>query len=312
MALLNVANMNALTSNDDMHDTQTSSHLGDLSNTTASAVSWAAIFAGAAAAAALSLILLILGTGLGLSAVSPWAFSGISAITIGFSAIIWLAFTQIIAYGMGGYIAGRLRTKWADAHVDEVYFRDTAHGFLTWAIASLATAALLSSVISAIVGTGVKASTSLVGTTLANMSANPSNTDANNKLSYFVDSLFRKAPNSDVTPSADNNLNATAEFSNIFKHTLNTGKLSAEDTQYMGNVVAARTGLDQADAEKRVAETYTSVQTNLRITEIAAKEAADNARRATAYAALWLFVSLLIGAFSASLAATYGGRCRDA
>ena len=99
-----------------------------------SAVSWGAIMAGAAAAA-LSLILLILGTGLGLSSVSPWSHDGISATTFGVSTIVWLALTQLLASGMGGYLAGRLRTKWVETHTDEVYFRDTAHGFLAWAIA---------------------------------------------------------------------------------------------------------------------------------------------------------------------------------
>ncbi len=96
----------------------------------ASAVSWGAIVAGAAAAAALSLILLMLGVGLGLSAVSPWARDGVSATTFGVSTIVWLTLTQLLASAMGGYLAGRLRTKWAAAHSDEVYFRDTAHGFL--------------------------------------------------------------------------------------------------------------------------------------------------------------------------------------
>ena len=109
----------------------------------ASAVSWGAIVAGAAGGAALSLILLMLGTGLGLSSVSPWAYSGVSATTFGVSTILWLTFTQLVASGMGGYLAGRLRTKWVAVHTDEVYFRDTAHGFLAWAIAALATAALL-------------------------------------------------------------------------------------------------------------------------------------------------------------------------
>src|SRR3989338_8149808 len=104
---------------------------------TNSAVSWAAILAGAAGAAALSLLLMILGTGLGFSAVSPWRMEGISATTFGVAAIAWLSFTQLAASGIGGYLAGRLRTKWMDVHTDEVYFRDTAHGFLTWAIASL-------------------------------------------------------------------------------------------------------------------------------------------------------------------------------
>ena len=132
-----------------------------------SAASWAAIFAGATAAAALALILLLLGTGLGLTTVSPWANNstnnGISATSFGLTAILWLSFTLVVSYGMGGYLAGRLRTRWLSVHSDEVYFRDTAHGFLTWAVASLASAALLTSVIGSIVGTGLNSAPAILG-----------------------------------------------------------------------------------------------------------------------------------------------------
>ena len=97
----------------------------------------------------------------------------------------------------------------------------------------------------------------------------------------------------------------------ILLNSVRSGALPAEDLRYVGQVVAQRTGLSQADAEKRVDDTYTRVQTRLRDAETAAREAADKARKASAYAALWLFVSLLIGAFVASLAATFGGRQRD-
>ena len=96
---------------------------------TASAVSWGAIAAGAAAAAALSLILLLLGVGLGLSSVSPWAGAGVSTAGFGVSTIVWLTLTQLLASAVGGYLAGRLRTRSIAAATDEVYFRDTAHGF---------------------------------------------------------------------------------------------------------------------------------------------------------------------------------------
>ena len=101
-----------------------------------SGVSWSAVIAGAFVTAALSLILLALGTGLGLSSVSPYSGSGISASTVGKSAIVWLIVMEILSSAMGGYLAGRLRTKWASIHSDEVYFRDTAHGFLAWATAN--------------------------------------------------------------------------------------------------------------------------------------------------------------------------------
>src|ERR1035437_5848129 len=117
-----------------------------------SGISWAAVFGGAFVAAAISLILLALGTGIGLSSVSPWSNAGASASTINTAAILWLIIIQIIASAMGGYLAGRLRTKWATIHTDEVYFRDTAHGFLVWAVGLVITASFLASAATSIVG----------------------------------------------------------------------------------------------------------------------------------------------------------------
>ena len=296
-----------------------------------SAVSWAAVFAGAVAAAALALILLILGIGLGMSAVSPWAPQGISAGTFGIAAIAWLTVTQILASGLGGYLAGRLRTKWLSVHTDEVYFRDTAHGFLAWAVAALVTAAALASATGAIVGSSVQAGAAVAGTAVTgavgaataaaagNQSASTAPADAT---SYFVDSLFRKdssisSPSTPVVPvgtdasAASSPAVSAAEVSRIFANSLRTGTLPPEDVRYVGQVVAQRSALSQADAEKRVNDTFARMQTKLREAETAAREAADKARKASAYAALWIFVSLLMGAFAASLAATFGGRQRD-
>ncbi len=303
-----------------------------------SAVSWGAILAGAAAAAALSLILLILGTGLGLSSVSPWANSGVTATTLGVSTIVWITFTQLAASGLGGYLAGRLRTKWISVHTDEVYFRDTAHGFLAWAVASLATAALLTSTIGTILSGGIQAGAAVAGgvatTTAASavtaVSEMAKSDNGAAPMGYFLDSLFRKDVNAttasapaptgaqpgssaqaaSVTTNA-NPANPSSEVARIFMNTIHTGNLPAEDVRYVGQLVAQRTGLTQQEAEKRVTDTYTRAQTTLKNAETAAKEAADKARKASAYAALWLFVSLLVGAFFASLSATFGGRRRD-
>ena len=302
----------------------------------ASAVSWGAIVAGAAGAAALSLILLILGTGLGLSSVSPWAQNGISATTFGVSTILWITLTQLVASGMGGYLAGRLRVKWVSVHTDEVHFRDTAHGFLAWAVASLATAALLTSAIGSIISGGVQAGATVAGGVAATATvaaaggaavagSEAAKSDTNNgPMGYFVDSLFRKDMNAAVTTTAvtggstmsggvadQSNTTSSSEVAHIFMNTIRTGPLPAEDIRYVGQVVSQRTGLTQQDAEKRVSDTYARVQAKLRDAETAARDAADKARKASAYAALWLFISLLIGAFVASLAATYGGRQRD-
>ena len=291
----------------------------------ASAVSWGAVLAGAAGAAALSLILLVLGVGLGLSAVSPWAQTGASAKTFGVSTILWFTFTQLVASAMGGYLAGRLRTRWASVPSDEVYFRDTAHGFLAWAIASLATAALLGSVIGNIAGAGVQAGASVAGgvastavaaTTGAATSGMPSEAkseSASGPMAYFVDSLFRRDTGAAPLPAdANAAMPSSAEVTRILMNTIRAGALPAADARYVGQLVAQRTGLTQTDAERRVTETYARMQASLNEAQASAKDAADSARKASAYGALWLFISLLAGAFVASLSATWGGRMRDA
>ncbi|PKO31273.1 MAG: hypothetical protein CVU34_17590 [Betaproteobacteria bacterium HGW-Betaproteobacteria-7] len=291
-----------------------------------SAVSWGAIAAGAAAAAALSLILLILGVGLGLSTISPWAREGVSAANFGVSTIVWLTLTQLLSAAMGGYLAGRLRTKWTDTHTDEVYFRDTAHGFLAWAVASLATAALLTSVIGAILGGGIQAGASVVGgvANTATVAAGGlaasgrTATEDSGPMAYFVDSLFRREGSAEAASlsaaeaSEWTMANEAAEVGRIFMNVSRSEPLPPADVRYVGQLVAQRTGMSQQEAEKRVTDVYTRAQTQLTTAEAAVKDAADNARQASAYAALWIFVSLLIGAFVASLAATYGGRQRDA
>ena len=288
----------------------------------ASAVSWGAILAGAAGAAALSLILLILGTGLGLSSVSPFAASGVSATTFSVSTILWITFTQLAASGLGGYLAGRLRTRWASTHVDEVYFRDTAHGFLAWSIATLATAAMLTSAIGAIVGTGASAVGSVAGGAAATAAvAAPAaagamkNDGAGMGNGYFVDSLFRKDAAAPAATAASgvptDSAPMGAEAGRIFASGLEAGALPPEDSKYVGQQVAQRTGLSQADAEKRVDDAFARMKAKADQAKAEAKEAADKARKASAYAALWLFISLLAGAFVASLLATFGGRQRD-
>jgi hypothetical protein len=293
----------------------------------ASGVSWAAIFAGAAGAAALSLILLILGVGLGLSSVSPFAGAGASATTFGVSTIAWLTFTQLAASGVGGYLAGRLRTRWVGTHTDEVYFRDTAHGFLAWALATLVTAAVLTSAIGSILGAGANvAGTVAGGAATAAAAAAPAAAGEMKKDApapgngYFVDSLFRKdasAPASGTATAPASSGNPTdsapsgAEAGRIFASGLEAGALPPEDVKYLGQQVAQRTGLSQADAEKRVTDAFARMKAKADQAKEDAKEAADKARKASAYSALWLFVSLLVGAFVASFSATFGGRQRD-
>ena len=250
-----------------------------------SGVSWAAVIAGAFVTAALWLILLALGTGAGLSSLSPWSIAGASASTVKAAAIVWLIIIQIIASGMGGYLAGRLRTKWATIHTDEVYFRDTAHGFLVWAVGLVITASFLASAAASMVG----------GARQVRVTGSDASTDRNlDPNAYFIDILFR----SDHLNR--NDAEARAETARIFAHALGLGHLPAADDAYLAQLVSSNTGLSQALSEERVLEVFEDIQA-----------ASDSARKAIAHLSLWLFIALLIGAFCASYAATIGGRQRD-
>lgn len=277
-----------------------------------SGVSWGAVIAGAAAAAALSLILLVLGAGLGFSAMSPWTWTTGSAGAIGVGAIVWLALTQIAASALGGYMAGRLRLRWTNVHADEVYFRDTAHGLLAWALATLAAAAFLTSALTSLGGGVAQA-----GGAALKVAASAAATAASGVLTsdggaapmpYFVDTLFR----TDTPAAADpNDAQTRAEAARIFVADIRSGTMGPADVRYLGQVVARKTGLAQADAEKRVADSFTQTSIAIANAETKARQAADEARKAAAYSSLWMFVALLAGAFCASLAALYGGRRRD-
>lgn len=248
-----------------------------------SGVSWTAVIAGAFVSAALSLSLLALGTGIGLSAASPWSNAGFSAVGVGRGAIVWLILIQIVASAMGGYLAGRLRTKWVELHTHEVYFRDTAHGFLVWAASLVITTAFLASAAASVTGSSVRNGSN---TSSEDLSANQ----------YFVDSLFRS--DHPTTDAIDSFPRREAEA--IFANALRQSEMPKQDSAYLAQMVSARTGLNQADAEKRVTDVIS-----------ADRQAADDTRKALAHSLYWLFVALLIGAFFASYAATIGGRQRD-
>jgi len=305
------------------------------SNVPVSAVSWGAILAGAAGAASLSLILLMLGVGLGLSSVSPWLNSGVGAKTLGVSTIVWIIFTQLAAAGLGGYIAGRMRTRWHNVPVDEVYFRDTAHGFLAWSVATLLTAALLTSTISAVLGSAAETTASALSATMADPTKSGDENMAMGASPYQIDKLFRRTSGSDnliadandaavampessaaVSMANEDISRLQAEVAHIFAYSPSksgsgNSALSAEDLLYVTRIVQQQTGLSNSDAETRVVDSYAFGQTQSVEFETAAKAIAEKTRKAAAHASLWLFISLLIGAFIASLSATLGARHRD-
>jgi len=259
-----------------------------------SAASWPSIIAGAFVAASATLILITLGSGIGLASISPWHNHGVTVTTFAVTGAIWLILTQWISAGLGGYIAGRLRTRWIGTHTHEVFFRDTAHGFITWAVATVLLAAVLSS--SLTTGAGVAghavADVAAAGARGAPVSA------------YSVDKLFRSIGSAgSAMPSTD----PRTETGHIIGNALADGNIPDADRAYLVEQVAARTGISKADAQARVdalIATVTQAQAKL-------KADADAARKAAAQTSIFLALSMMVGAFIASVAAALGGRLRD-
>jgi hypothetical protein len=260
-----------------------------------SAVSWAAIVAGAFAALALTVVLTSLGAGLGLTTISAWPNSGASVTTFTISAGIGLIVVQWLSSALGGFITGRLRTKWTGVHTHEVFFRDTAHGFLSWALTTIVGTALLAAATSSIVGGGVRAASTVAGGAAQAATSGVSG--------YSVDALFR----SDHVDASASNQDVAAQASRILANGIRNGDVPTGDRTYLAQLVAAKAGIPQADAQKRVDDTIASIKE----AEIKARQAADAARKATATFAIFTALSLMIGAFIACVAAAIGGNIRD-
>lgn len=265
---------------------------GEPAETSGAGVSWPAIFAGAVVACALTLVLLTFGTALGLTSISPWGGSGVSATTFKIASGIYLIVIAMMASSVGGYLAGRLRSGWTGVRSDEVYFRDTAHGLIAWALASILGAAILATPATSLVS-GMATGAAQGAVTGAAQSAQSSG-----PMDGYIDSLFRAdAPSAQGNNQAESRGEVTRLFTRSFR---NGGELKPIDRDYVAKTVAARTGLSQQDADKRVNDVIAQIKAD-----------ADAARKATAALAYWLTASLLLGAFCASLAATEGGGLRD-
>ncbi len=276
-----------------------------------SAVSWGAVIAGAVISAALTATLIIGGTGLGFLAVSPWSNDGASGTALAIGTIAWLFVTQLIAYGIAGYVTGRLRTNWTEVPSDEVYFRDTAHGFLVWALSAVVAVFMLGSTAASIVSGTAQAGASLAGAGAGAAAAAVTQADKHSApgsgLDYFADSLLRPADG--AAPLARTG-DDRKEVARILARSFQDGELAAQDKDYLLRLVAERTGMTPQQAQQRLDAVQAQARETAEKIEQQAREAADAARKAAAAFALWAFASLLVGAFVASLAATIGGRAR--
>ena len=259
----------------------------------ASAVSWAAILAGAIAAVATSLILAVVAAGLDLASVSPWAGRGASATTVTVMTAIALLIIQWLSAAMGGYLTGRLRTKWVGIHTHEVFFRDTAHGFLTWAVATVIVVSIVASGATAVMGAGARNA----GSVASGMTSNASSPASGSVAPYDLDTLFRSSTEGErrLAPA-----DARAEALHVLAKGLTAGDVSAPDRTYVARLVAAQTGVSETEAARRVDDGITQM-----------KAAADAARWNSELASIFSALAMLVGAFIACVSAALGGRLRD-
>ena len=272
-----------------------------------SAVAWGAIIAGAVVAVVTSMVLLVLGSGLGFVAASPWTADADTTKAIGIGAIVWLVVMQLVSAALGGFVGGRLRTRWS-ASTDEVFFRDTAHGLLVWAVATLVTATLFTSAAtSAISGAARAGAAGALATQADDPTGAPAGAGLSMRNQYHADLMLR----SDQPAAGPESAQSRAELARLIGINAMQDSMSRTDSAYMAQMVATRTGLSSAEAEKRVNDVMAQARQQFAQQEQKLRAAADQARKAVAHISLWMVVSLFVGAFVAAYTGTVGGRMRD-
>jgi hypothetical protein len=266
-----------------------------------STASWPAIFAGAFVAIAVSLVLFALGSGLGFASISPWDGQGLSMTTFAVTTAIWLIVMQWVSSAVGGYIAGRLRSRWLGTHPHEVFFRDTAHGFVTWAVATVVVAGLLASSVLLALSGGAR-----VATSVAASAAQGAAGTATPSYVYGLDRLLRPADAS--AAAAQSGPDVRPEVTHVIVQAVATnGAVSDADRTYLASLVAARTGVSAAEAQTRVNDFISAANQ----AKDSVKASADAARKAAAKTAIFTALALAVGAFIACLTAALGGKLRD-
>jgi hypothetical protein len=273
--------------------------------TEGSYVDWAAIVAGTVLALAFSFLMISFGAGLGLSLTSPYRGEGMSGFWLAIAAGLWLVWVMVTGFGAGGYLAGRMRRRAGDASDDEVSARDGAHGLMVWA-----TGVLVGTVLAAAgVGGLVSAGTSAVGSavqTVADVASDTASSD------YFANLMLRTTPGEDAAGAPAGTTSEVGpqvpqQIASIIARSAAQGEMVERDREYLAQLVAANTGLDQAAARNRV----DGVNDEIASARATALEAVEQARVAGVVFGFIATATLLIGALAAFFAAAAGGRHRD-
>lgn len=272
---------------------------------------WGPVLAGAVAAASISFLLLTFGGAIGLSLASPWPNAGARLWVVALVVAWWTLLVQIGSFAAGGYLAGRMRSRWGESATEEGQFRDRAHGFMVWAAGVLMGGLMLAWTAGAAVQTATQ-SAALVAAGAASGATARATESTLRPTDYAVDLLLRAEPkaNAPTTPAPTGQRDDSAfraEAGRIFTASIRNQEFSARDRDYLVRNVQGRTGLSEAEAQRRV----DSAMIEARDLEIKVRQQADAARKAAIIAALIGALSLLLGCVVAVYAAGIGGRHRD-
>jgi hypothetical protein len=250
-------------------------------------------------------VFLTFGAAIGLSATSPWPGSGLSSKTLGTIGVFFVMVQQIGAFMAGGYVAGRMRTRWSDSSADEVEFRDGLHGGLVWAVGIVIGAALAFAAAGTVARAGAQLSgaaatagapamDTVIDTMLRPAAAQPAAAQPGPQAPAGAPAPQRERAAGEANPEA------RAIMTRILASIASEGSISDQNKAYLTQLVAQRTGLPPQEVEARVNQAINQ-----------AREAADKARRATMLTGFVTAVSLIVSFGAAWWAAVRGGNHRD-
>jgi hypothetical protein len=244
------------------------------------------VIAGAVTAAAVAFVLHTFAAAVGLGVASPAPTWRDASFPLWFLSGVYLLLVALASYGAGGYLAGRVRSSWKTSE-DEIEFRDGTHGLLVWALATILTGFLVFA---------VAAGATRLAAPSSGQAGPGTSVGGENIIAYDLDKLFR----AERRPADTDMSYSRAEAARILLTAAGRRGVLQDDRDYLNRLVAARTGVAQADAATRVNTAIESARTNIR-----------RARRASIILAFMAGAAALAGAAAAWFAAGLGGRHRD-
>lgn len=315
---------------------ETTSHFNSYNKLPPRGISWRAILAGTIVALSLMLILNLIGLAIGLWSIEPTTehdpLSG-----LGTGSIIWWVLSNLIVLFLGGFVAARVGVSFTNPI-------GIIQGMMTWAMYTLISAWLLTSVIGSIVSgvgnmvggvisTTGQAVSDQLGPIIKNQFEDLDISFGDAKREFYSlledtgkEKLDPKFLESQVEKSAKQareetkNMSkrpgqADAKTEEVFRSSKNRFKQSFEalDKQALVNIVVERTDMNEEEARRAVENIFSEFEGAREDFEDWMKEAEETARQTTENiaeaagdAAMYLALALILGAVAAVIGGFVG------